>query len=159
VAKAGTSVGLPYYHFGSKKQIFLTLWSEYQSSQETRTRQAVAAARGSGAAGKDLLLAGTCAYMWGAWEARDIVPMLHSMDAPSGFDAAIRDADRRWERQNQALLSEYDSHLVPGATLMFAGALRAVCLRLPRCRNRAEASEVIEQALVLFTGLLGSLAT
>jgi len=150
-------VGLPYYHFGSKKQIFLTVWSEYQASQEARTRGAVAVARESGATGEDLLLAGTRAYMWGAWEARDIVPMLHSMDAPTGFDAAIRDADRRWERRNQALLSDYEPKLVATTTLMFAGALRAVCLRLPRCRSRADASELIEQALLHFSGLLSGL--
>ena len=59
VARAGTSVGRPYYYFGSKKEIFLTLWNEYQVAQEARTRTEVGVARRAGAAGKELFLAGT----------------------------------------------------------------------------------------------------
>lgn len=154
VARAGTSVGLPYYHFGSKKEIFLALWKEYQANQEERAREAVAAATASGARGRELLLAGTEAYMWGAWEARDMVPMLHSMDAPSGFGAAILEADRRWERRNQALLGGYSPELVPAMTMLFAGALRAACLRLPRCRGRADAGQLIRHSLLGLAGLL-----
>src|ERR1700760_4808348 len=54
VARAGTSVALPYSHFGSKMQIFVTLWDEFEVSQTARTRTAVAAARRSGASGKDV---------------------------------------------------------------------------------------------------------
>jgi AcrR family transcriptional regulator len=158
VAEAGTSVGLPYYHFGSKQQIFLTLWNEYQVSQEVRTRAAVTAARRSGEAGKDLLLAGTRAYLEGAWEARDILPMVHSRDTPPGFDAVIREADRRWERQNRTLLSEYDPQLVRTAAVLLGGALRAVCLEYPKCRNQMEGRRLTDDALLFFSGLLGSLA-
>jgi AcrR family transcriptional regulator len=157
VARAGTSVGLPYYHFGSKKQIFLTLWNEYQVGQEARTRAAVATARKAGAVGMDLLLTGTRAYLHGAWEARDILPMVHSRDTPAGFDAVIREADRRWERQNRALLSEYDPQLVQTAAVLLAGALRAVCLEFPKCKTEGDAEQLIDAALVLFAGLLQGL--
>jgi AcrR family transcriptional regulator len=158
VALAGTSVGLPYYHFGSKKQIFLTLWNEYQVSQEVHTRAAVAGARRAGARGQDLLLAGTRAYLQGAWEARDILPMVHGRDTPPGFDSMLRDADRRWERQNRALLIGHDPELVATATALLSGALRALCLEFPKCRTRQDATQLIDDALVLFAGLLGCLA-
>jgi AcrR family transcriptional regulator len=156
---AGTSVGLPYYHFGSKKQIFLTLWNEYQASQEAHTRAAVADARRSGASGKELLLIGTRAYLYGAWSARDILPMVHSRDTPAGFDAVIRAADRSWERQNRALLSEYDPHLVRTAAVLVSGALRAVCLEFPKCRGELEADKLIDDSLTLLGGMMAGLAS
>ncbi len=155
---AGTSVGLPYYHFGSKKQIFLTLWNEYQASQESHTRAAVADARRSGASGKELLLIGTRAYLCGAWSARDILPMVHSRDTPAGFDAVIRAADRSWERQNRALLSEYDPRLVRTAAVLVSGALRAVCLEFPKCRGESEADKLIDDSLTLLAGMLAEFA-
>lgn len=158
VARSGSSVGLPYYHFGSKKDIFLTLWNEYQASQAAHTRAAVAEARRQGATGLDLLLVGTRAYLEGAWRTRNILPMIHSRDTPGGFDAVIRDADRRWERQNRALLSEYDPQLVRTAVVMVEGALGAVCLKLPKCRTDTEADQLIDSALLLFAGLLSGLA-
>jgi AcrR family transcriptional regulator len=158
VASAGTSVGLPYYHFGSKKQIFLTLWSEYQISQEVQTRAAVAGARRAGARGEGLLLAGTRAYLQGAWEARDILPMVHGRDTPPGFDSMLREADRRWERQNRALLTGHEPELVATATALLSGALRALCLEFPKCRTQQDATKLIDDAMVLFAGLLGCLA-
>ncbi len=155
---AGTSVGLPYYHFGSKKQIFLTLWNEYQASQEAHTRAAVADARRSGASGKELLLIGTRAYLSGAWSARDILPMVHSRDTPAGFDAVIREADRSWERQNRALLSDYEPRLVRTAAVLVSGALRAVCLEFPKCRGESEADKLIDDSLTLLAGMLAGLA-
>lgn len=157
VARAGTSVGLPYYHFGSKRQIFFTLWKEYQVSQEVRTRRAVSAARRSGATGQDLLLVGTRAYLEGAWQARGILPMVHSRDTPAGFEAMIREANRRWERQNLTLLSEYDPDLVRTAVLLLRGALGAVCSEFPKGKTEREAAQLIDDALRLFSGLLSGL--
>ncbi len=157
VGRAGTSVGLPYYHFGSKKDIFLTLWNEYQDAQEETTRAAVAAARQTGATGKEQMLAGTAAYMYGAWRARRILPMVHGRDTPAGFDAAVREADRRWQGQNQALLAEYDPNLVRTVAILLGGGLRAVCLELAGCRSEAQADRLTADALVVFGGLLAAL--
>jgi AcrR family transcriptional regulator len=157
VARAGTSVGLPYYHFGSKKQIFITLWKEFQASQEARSRAAIRMARDSGATGKELLLAGTRAYLQGAWEARQIMPLVLSRDTPPGFDAMVREMDRRWERQNETLLSEYDPTMARTATALLSGALRAVCLQYPKLKNDTEAEQFIEEALLLCAGLLSAL--
>ena len=157
VTRAGTSVGLPYYHFGSKKKIFVTLWSEFEDSQMSRTRTAVAAARRAGASGKELLLVGTRAYLEGAWQDRDIVPLVLSRDTPAGFDAVMREVDRKWERQNRALLSDYEPELVRTAAVLLGGALRAVCLEFPRCKSETEAFKLIEDALLLYSGLLSGL--
>lgn len=157
VGRAGTSVGLPYYHFGSKRDIFLTLWNEYQDAQEEVTRAAVAAARRTGATSKDQLLAGTAAYMRGAWMARRILPMIHGRDTPAGFDAVVREADLRWQRQNRGLLEGYDPMLVHTVAVLLGGGLRAVCLELPACRSQTEADRLTSDALVVFRGLLAAL--
>jgi AcrR family transcriptional regulator len=157
VGRAGTSVGLPYYHFGSKKEIFITLWTEFQVSQEARSRAAIGAARELNATGKELFLAGTRAYLQGAWEARQIVPLVLSRDTPAGFDALEREMVRRWERQNETLLSEYDPVMARTATRLLNGALRAVCLQFPRLRGDAEADQLIENVLTLCAGMLSAL--
>jgi AcrR family transcriptional regulator len=157
VARAGTSVGLPYYHFGSKENIFITLWNEFEVAQEARTRSVVGAAQESGATGKELFLAGTRAYLQGAWEAREIVPLVLSRDTPAGFDAVMAEVDRRWQRHNRALLTDYDPALVRTATVLLSGALKSVCLQFPDCKNEAEALQLIEVTLLLFSGLLSGL--
>ncbi len=157
VARAGTSVGLPYYHFGSKRQIFLTLWKEYQVAQEYTVGVALDRLRRRGVSGPQLLLAGSRAYLGGAWQARDILPMVHGCDTPSGFDAVMRQTDDRWLGRNRALLAGYDADLVRGATVLFNGGLRAVCREFPRCRDEAEAGRLSEDALLVFAGLLSGL--
>jgi AcrR family transcriptional regulator len=156
VARAGTSVGLPYYHFGSKKKIFLTLWQEFQASQETRSRAAIGAAQKSGATGKDLLLAGTRAYLQGAWEAREIMPLVISRDVP-GLDSVMAQMDRKWEKQSLGLLAEYDPIMARTAIVVLTGALRAVCMQFPKLKNDAEAVRFIDEALFLCSGLLAGL--
>ena len=156
VAQAGTSVGLPYYHFGSKKRIFLTLWQDFQVSQERRSRAAIGAAQKSGATGKDLLLAGTRAYLHGAWEAREIMPLVISRDVP-GLDSAMAQMDRRWEKQSVGLLSGYDPAMARTAVVVLTGALRAVCMQFPKLKSDAEADRFIEEALLLCSGLLAGL--
>ena len=156
VAQAGTSVGLPYYHFGSKKKIFITLWQEFQASQERRSRAAIGAAQRSGATGKDLLLAGTRAYLQGAWEAREIMPLVISRDVP-GLDAVMAQMDRRWEKQSMDLLSGYDPVMARTAIVVLTGALRAVCMQFPKLRTDAEADRFIDEALLLCSGLLAGL--
>lgn len=157
VARAGTSVGLPYYHFGSKKKIFITLWNEFQVAQEKRSREAIGAARQTGAAGKELLLAGTRAYLQGAWEAREIMPLVVSRDVP-GFDSILAEMDRKWEKQSMNLLSAYDPVMARTATVVLTGALRAVCMQFPKLRNAGEAARLIDQALFLCSRLLSGLA-
>jgi AcrR family transcriptional regulator len=157
VGEAGTSVGLPYYHFGSKKSIFLTLWREYQQSQHARTDAAVQEARKAGATGAALMLASIRAYLEGAWANRDILPMVHGPDRPPGFDETMASGAEDWHRQMQVLLAQYDRVTIKTAITLISGGLSAVCVDLSRCTNEVQAQRVIEDALLLVSSLLDGL--
>ncbi len=157
VREAGTSVGLPYYHFGSKKSIFLTLWREYQHSQHARTDAAVAEARRAGETGAALMLASIRAYLEGAWANRDILPMVHGPDRPPAFDETMASGAEDWHRQMKSLLAQYDRITIRTAITMISGGLSAVCVDLSKCANDAQAKRVIEDALLLVTSLLDGL--
>jgi AcrR family transcriptional regulator len=157
VGEAGTSVGLPYYHFGSKKSIFLTLWREYQQSQHARTDGAVQEARKAGATGAALMLASIRAYLEGAWANRDILPMVHGPDRPPGFDETMASGAEDWHRQMQFLLAQYDRVTIKTAITLISGGLSAVCVDLSRCTTDVQAKRVIEDALLLVSSLLDGL--
>ncbi|MBO0728676.1 MAG: helix-turn-helix transcriptional regulator [Acidimicrobiaceae bacterium] len=157
VAEAGTSAGLPYYHFGSKKGLFLTIWAEYQRLQRQRTRTAIDDARASGGVGAGLLLVGIRAYLDGAWSNRQILPMVHGSDRPPGFDEEMRAGAERWNRQMLALLSEYDQHFAGVALLMLTEALSRVCLQLSRCTSEKQAQQTILDAVRLSSSMLEAL--
>jgi AcrR family transcriptional regulator len=157
VTEAGTSVGLPYYHFGSKKTLFLTLWDEYQQSQRARTNAAVEGARRLGVAGPDLLLAGMRAYLEGAWANRDILPMVHGPSCPPGFEETMSHGAERWTRQMFSLLRGFEVGPARTAILMLNEALSSVCLDLSYCKSGAQAAREIERAMTLTASLLASL--
>lgn len=157
VEAAGTSTGLPYYHFGSKKQIFLALYEDFEATQGARTHAAVAAARARGAEGVDLLLAGLGAYLEGAWAARDLVPVIHGSDTPAGFSPALALSNMRWERQNRALLASYGGELPRAAEILLRGGMQSLCLELSGCGSQVQAGELISSAVMLLGGLLETL--
>jgi len=157
VGEAGTSVGLPYYHFGSKKSIFLTLWNEYQQSQHARTDAAIEQARQAGQTGAALMLASIRAYLEGAWANRDILPMVHGPDRPPGFDETMASGAVDWHRQMQSLLSPYDRVTMKTAISMISGGLSAVCADLAKCASDLQAKRVIDDAVVLVSSLLDGL--
>jgi AcrR family transcriptional regulator len=155
VERAGTSVGLPYYHFGSKKKIFITLWAEYQEGQELRTRAALKAARDAGERnGGHLLLVGMRAYLEGAWEARDMIPMMHGRDTPPAFDSVMRETNQRWMKQNRTLLAGSDPMMLRAANAILTNSLGAVCVELATCKNDAEARSMMDCAVQLFSAVL-----
>ena len=154
VTEAGTSVGLPYYHFGSKKGVFLTIWDEYQGRQQSRTASAVHQARKSGLTGADLLLAGVRAYLEGAWADRALLPMVHGAGRPPGFDKLMAEGAEQWNRQMLALLAGYEGRLVVVALLMLTEGLSNVCLALSTCRNQVQADGLIDNAVKLTRSLL-----
>src|SRR4029450_10843267 len=51
VARAGSSVGSMYHHFGGKADLYLALYDEHQSRQEARAEPAVAPGPRRGGAG------------------------------------------------------------------------------------------------------------
>jgi AcrR family transcriptional regulator len=155
VAKAGTSVGLPYYYFGSKKKIFIALWSDYQAKQEARTRMALSAARAAGEAdGGRLLILGMRAYLEGAWEARDLMPMIHGHDRPSGFDSVTDEANKRWMKRNSALLGGEDSVTARATHVILLSSLGGMCTEVANCRSEAKARLLIDRAAELWTALI-----
>lgn len=157
VSEAGTSVGLPYYHFGNKKSIFLTLWKEYQEAQRARTDMAVVEARRAGQTGPTLILAGVRAYLDGAWANRDMLPMVHGPDRPPGFDETMQSGAEAWHRQMRSLLPQYDQVTVKTAIRMISGGLSAVCFGLTKCANDSQAKRMIEDAVLLTSSLLDGL--
>ncbi len=155
VAKAGTSVGLPYYYFGSKKKIFIALWSDYQAKQEARTRMAISAARAAGEAdGGRLLILGMRAYLEGAWEARDLMPMIHGHDRPSGFDSVTDEANKRWMKRNYALLGGEDSATARATHVILLSSLGGMCTEVANCRSEARARLLVDRAADLWTALI-----
>jgi AcrR family transcriptional regulator len=155
VAKAGTSVGLPYYYFGSKKKIFLALWSEYQAKQEARTRMAITAARAAGESDGGLLMVlGMRAYLEGAWEARDLIPMMNGHDRPSGFDSVADEANKHWLKRNSALLGGDDSVTARATHVILLSSLGGMCTELASCRAEARARLLVDRAAELWTALI-----
>lgn len=154
VERAGTSVGLPYYHFGSKEKIFLAIWEEYQAAQEVRTRAAVAQARNDGKPGSEALLAGLRAYLEGAWAEHEIQPLIHQSDKPAGFDTITRAANARYLRQNERLLAHLGERKARIASVFVAASTGGLCLELARCKSNRAARALIDTGLELFSGML-----
>jgi AcrR family transcriptional regulator len=155
VEKAGASVGLPYYYFGSKEKIFTALWSDYQAKQEARTRLATTAARAAGETDRGrLLVAGMRAYLEGAWEARDLLPMMHGHDRPPRFDAVMKETNLRWAKRNMALLVGETPLVANAINAVLSSSLGAMCTELVNCRNYDEAKTLIDISADLWTAMI-----
>jgi AcrR family transcriptional regulator len=148
VELAGSGVGTLYYHFGSKADLYLQTWADFQTAQEQRARDAVAKARASGEAdGLRLCLVGTRAYLYGAWENRDIVRMIADGDTPPGFQGLARQLTRRWVRQNKTLLNSRDPVTTRVRLAIVTDSIGGICREIAACESQAEANQIIERAL------------
>jgi AcrR family transcriptional regulator len=152
--RAGTSVGLLYYHFGSKEDLYFAIWSEYQVDQEERVDRALKAARAEGIEDPvELLIASVRAYMEGAWHHRTRYWMVHARDVPPRLVDARRQSGDRWRQRNARALSD-DSPMrsrVLNATLV--GFLTEVTLEVVRSRDDDEAEALIDDAMSVLRGL------
>ncbi len=157
VKEAGTSVGLPYYHFGNKRNIFVAIWTQYQQEQQARTGRAVEQARRGGAPGPQQFLAGVRAYLEGAWQNRDLVPVMHGPGRPAGFDQTVEQGAGRWTRQIIALLPGYESATARLAILMLNEGLSATCVDVATCGSRNEADRSIARVVTVIGRLLENL--
>ena len=109
VARAGSSVGSMYHHFGGKADLFLALHDGHQARQEARADSAVRELLAAGE--RDpvrLFSAGARAFLRGAWEERDLAQLFLSGDGPPGFDAAMRAGFSDWVRRSGAVLRSAD---------------------------------------------------
>ncbi|MGZ6827788.1 MAG: TetR/AcrR family transcriptional regulator [Mycobacteriales bacterium] len=109
VGRAGASVGSLYHHFGGKAELYLALFEEYQSGQETRAARAVREARAAGESDPlALFLVGGASYLEGCWAERDLARMFLAGGGPPGFELQGRKRYREWTRRNALLLGAGD---------------------------------------------------
>lgn len=153
--EAGTSVGLLYYHFGSKEGQYRALWTDYQEQQYQNARQAIKLVRSAGVTdNRTLFLAGTRAYMSNCWVYRDIVLMALVGDLPPGFNLQSRAVSRSWVEQNAELLGlgsgpqsgvlvEMTGQAIGGAATIVAGA-----------PTREAAEEIVDAAMAVLQRML-----
>jgi AcrR family transcriptional regulator len=117
VQRAGASVGSLYHHFGGKADLYLALFEDFQSRQETRSADAVRAARNDGQLDPlRLFLVGATAYLQGCWEERDVARVFLDGGGPPGFELIARRRFRDWMQVNETLLHAEDQPL--GETLV-----------------------------------------
>jgi AcrR family transcriptional regulator len=105
VARAGSSVGSMYHHFGGKADLFLALHDGHQARQAARADDAVRNLLATGE--RDpvrLFSAGARAFLQGAWEERDLAQLFLSGDGPPGFDAAMRAGFGDWVRRSGPIM-------------------------------------------------------
>lgn len=159
--RAGMSVGSLYYHYGSKAGVYLAIWSRCRRDQEARARETVAAVRAAGVTdGLRLYLAGTRAYLLGAWEHRDVVRLVADGDTPPGFGLRTRRSDQEWLRHSAALLGENtrasgrdDPLRARAVVAIVAGAMTGICREVAACATREEAEELVARAIDVFARL------
>jgi AcrR family transcriptional regulator len=129
VARAGSSVGSMYHHFGGKADLFFALHDGHQARQEARADAAVREVLAAGERNPvRVFAAGARAFMQGAWEERDLARLFLSGDGPPGFDAAMRAGFSDWVRRSGTVLRAADARPVNRAyplvltTVIAAGA-------------------------------------
>lgn len=158
VERAGSSVGSLYHHFGGKGELFLALWEDWQSSQEKRAAEAVAAARRAGE-GQPLALfvAGARGFLRGSWEGRGVGSLFVDKDGPPGFELMRRTRGHEWLRQNSLLLRARDDAIGRVTVSVLTTVIGEAGREVMASRTRREA-EVIVDAAVEMIERLGVLA-
>jgi AcrR family transcriptional regulator len=154
VERAGSSVGSLYHHFGGKSELFLALWEEWQSSQERRAAQAVAAARrGSEDQPLALFVAGARGFLRGAWEGRSVGGLFVDRDGPPGFELMRRTRDHEWLRQNSLLLQARDDAVGRMNVAVLTTVIGEAAREVMACRTRREAEAVADAAVAMIERL------
>lgn len=154
VARAGSSVGSLYHHFGGKTELFLALYEDHQAAHEEAAAASVSRAKQAGVDDPvELLIAGARAYLAGAWERRDLVRLFMDGDGPPGFELVRRTRGREWVRQNAVLLGAgadpLDRFTVAALTSIIGEAAREVATS----DTENDAHDVIEAAMTLIRRL------
>jgi AcrR family transcriptional regulator len=154
VERAGSSVGSLYHHFGGKSELFLALWEDWQSSQEQRAAQAVAAAR---RAGEDrplaLFIAGARGFLRGSWEGRAVGGLFVDRDGPPGFELMRRTRGQEWLRQNSLLLRAPDDAIGRMTVAVLTTVIGEAGREVMASRTRREADAITETAVAMIERL------
>ena len=150
VARASSSVGSMYHHFGGKADLYTALYEDYEHRQQSRAEGAVRRARGAGVQDPiRLFAAGARAYLMGAWQERDLARMFLSGDNPPGFDLTVRSGLITWLGGSAGTFGDGDpaaasarAYALVLTTAIGAGA-RAVTAETEEVQATALADEVI----------------
>jgi AcrR family transcriptional regulator len=149
VDQAGMSVGSLYHHFSSKADIYIELFNEYQSRQQHRSARAFRTALASGEEDPArLFLAGTRAYLEGAWQDRHIARIFTPGGGPPGFDHLLRRRFHGWVHNNTDGLGPKAAELGPTLLLILTTisneAGRDVAVQTSKSRATAFIDEILQ---------------
>ena len=151
VGRAGASVGSLYHHFGGKAELYLALFEDYQSGQETRAAAAVRGARSLGEHDRlELFLVGSKSYLSGCWAERDLARMFLAGGGPPGFELLGRKRYREWTRRNALLLgAETDEPWGDALVLVLTTVISEAGHEVAVCEDEATSQRLAEQVLAL----------
>jgi AcrR family transcriptional regulator len=154
VGHAGTSVGTLYHHFGSKAGLYTELYLDYQSRQQHRSARAFRAAVASGQADPmTLFLAGTRAFLEGAWTDRHIGKIFVSGGGPPGFDGLVRRRFHDWLAINAAGFDPGARSFSPTMLLVLTAIVTEAGREITALSSRRQARTFIDDVLGLMSQL------
>jgi AcrR family transcriptional regulator len=154
VEKAGTSVGTLYHHFGSKAELYVRLYLDYQSRQHHRSARAFRAAVSAGESDPmALFLTGTRAYLEGAWNDRHIGKIFVSGGGPPGFDGIVRQRFREWLDINAAGFDQNARPFSPTKVLVLTAIVTEAGRQVTGLSTRRDAHAFIDEVLSLMRQL------
>jgi AcrR family transcriptional regulator len=154
VEKAGTSVGTLYHHFGSKADLYVRLYLDYQSRQHHRSARAFRAAVTAGESDPmTLFLTGTRAYLEGAWNDRHIGKIFVSGGGPPGFDGLVRRRFRDWLDINAAGFDQNARPFSPTRLLVLTAIVTEAGREVTGLPSRRDAHAFIDEVLGLMSQL------
>jgi AcrR family transcriptional regulator len=154
VSRAGASVGSLYHHFGGKADLYLALWEGFQQQMEQRAATAVAKLRADGETDPiAMFIAGTRAFLQGAWEERDLARLFLAGGGPPGFELVQRRRYREWTRLNAALLGSLghgEADLQRDVLVMvLTAAVSEAGVEVAICDTEAHARALVDEVLAL----------
>ncbi|WP_081788719.1 TetR/AcrR family transcriptional regulator [Candidatus Blastococcus massiliensis] len=154
VERAGSSVGSLYHHFGGKSELFLALWEDWQSSQEQRAAEGVAAARRAGEERPlALFVAGARGFLRGSWEGRGVGSLFVDKDGPPGFELMRRTRGHQWLRQNSLLLQAPDDAIGRVSVAVLTTVIGEAGREVMASRTRREAEAIVDAAVEMIERL------
>jgi AcrR family transcriptional regulator len=145
-------VGSLYHHFGGKADLYLALFEDYQSRQETRAAAAVREARAAGQREPaDLFLAGAGAYLRGCWEERELARLFLAGGGPTGFELIARRRYREWTHVNATLLRADEQPLGDTLVLVLTSVVAEAGSEVAVQDTADDASRLADEVLELIS--------
>ena len=156
VAKAGASVGSLYHHFTGKADLYLTLFEEFQTRQQERTREALHVVREQGETDPmRLFIAGSGAYLDGCLAEPDLSRLFLSGDGPPGFDRVLRERLRTWARRNAALFHVGEGKVDEALVVVLTGAISGAVSEVSLSDDAGASRRLADEVLSIISGLEG----